>query len=203
MVFLGLIGVVFFGAMVWWLSDKPIIKLRPELEKHYGVSGFRCSLRLPEGKLEIEAPPKLALPDRFAKRRLLAEALHRYLRLTKYRTQVGHVQLLRDSEIVTRDQEQQFWDFEPYLFEVVRVATNEGAPPIGKPLHAPGITGVAVRVDLDADPATAERAASKLLRVPRVTYLEVSARGKLLSESGVDAKLMGRGAIAPVGSPAR
>ena len=203
MVVLALMGVVFFGGMVWWMSDKPVIKLRPELEKLSGVKGFRCSLHLNEGRLDIEVPPELDLSDRFARRRLGAEALNRYLRLTKNRTQVTWVQLLPSGEAVSRDAAQRWQEFEPFLAEVARVAANEGAPLLGKPLHAPGMTGVAVRVDLDGDAAAAQKAAAKLLRLPHISFLEVRARGKVLSESGVDAKLYAAGAVAPVGSPAR
>lgn len=199
---LGLMGVVFFGGMVWWMSDKPIIRLRPELEKQYGVNGFRCSLHIQEGRLDIELPDKLVL-DRLSKRRLGADAMGRYLRLTKGQTQVSMVQVLPPpSEFVTRDQAERLFQFETYAMEVSRVATAAGGPPVGTPLCAPAMSGVAVALEVTCDDATAKRVAAAVLKVADVSFVQVRRNGKVLQESGADANIYGSG-VAPVGSPSR
>jgi hypothetical protein len=196
---LGLMSVVLFGGGVKLMSDKPIIRLRPELEKLYGVRGFRCSLRLNEGRLDVEPPAALVL-DRYEQRRLGGEALRRYLVLTKGRTQVAAVQILPlPGEVVTLDQAA----FEAAFGapEIESAAAASGARLVAPARVAPGLRGLLIVAELDGDDAALKRAAAALLRLNNVCFVQVRRGGRVAVEAGVDAPSL-RSGVAPVASPA-
>lgn len=93
----GLISVLVFAFGVKWTGSSPIIRLRPELERQFGVRGFRCWLKVEERRIEVR-PPEAAPRDRAFRRQIAADALLKYLDLCKSDT--GMVNTVVESVVV-------------------------------------------------------------------------------------------------------
>lgn len=194
----GILAIMLFGGGVWWLSDKPINQLAPALEKLYSVRGFHCSLHLQEARIDVEPPAALEL-DRFARRRLGGLAWRRYLQLTKGRTQILAMHVGGPpEEVVLREQFERFDTADVLANEMVSQATAAAGAPVSV-LVAPGTSGAAVVATTSAQDMGCRRAAEAILKIPNVAFVQVKRAGKVVWESGPDAKLYA-GAIAPVGS---
>lgn len=93
---MGLLSIVLFGAVVIYYSRQtPILRLRPELEHHYGVSGFETrfiSQGLPY--IQVLPPAELPLADEYARAELGVWALLRYQELTEHRTVITECQVV-------------------------------------------------------------------------------------------------------------
>ena len=196
----GLGAVIVLGVLVTWLSEKtPVVKLKPELEKIYGVHGFVCSLKLQENRMNVEPPSALAL-DRLERRRLGGLAFKRYLALTQGKTRVTVTHVLpAPEEVVTIEQESSFSLADDMAESFTREA-SEAAGSAAKLFIAPGSGGAVVIATVACGDADARRVGAMLQRMPNVSLVQVKRGEKVVFEWGPDAKLYGT--IAPVSSRA-
>jgi len=197
---LGIVAVFLLGASATWLGMKPINRLGPDLDRLYHVKRILCTLRFQEATILVDPPAELVL-GRIGRRRLGADAFHDYLRLTKEKTQIQQISVLGGAfdEVVTRDQHDR-WAMALGLEKTLSEQASAAAGSSVTAAIAPGIDGLLVELEVTGDDAGARRAAQAILHVPDVRFVQVKRNGKVLSESGPDAKLFGGGAIAAPGS---
>ena len=204
---LGFLVIAVMAGVVSWLSNtKPIIKLVPALEKVYNARGFKCWLKLNEGRIEVEPPAGLAL-DRLGRRRLGAVALAIYLKLASYQSSVESAVVLSPkgsglaAEEISSLEMQLLGTGETAVAKLAEDASIASGSSATLVLVAPGYEGVAVVLDVgEADEASGRRAASTALKVSFVSFARAIGRsGWKPIEMGRELRIFG---TAPVTSPA-
>jgi hypothetical protein len=180
---LGFTVIAVLAGIVSWVSEtKPIMRLKPALEKTYKERGFKCWLKINDGRIEVEPPVELVL-DRLGRRRLGAIALTSYLKLANYQSTVQAVLVLppKDSGVAPEEisilETQLLGTGESVLPKLVEDASIASGHSATVTLIAPGLEGVAVILDLgSADDAAARRAATAAIQFPSVSFARVFAR---------------------------
>jgi hypothetical protein len=182
----GVCSIVALGGAVSFLSGKPIVRLKADLEKLYGVRGFRCSLRLQENRMEVEPPRALEL-DPLARRRLGAVAFERYYKLAQGHTVVELVDVLPSPvETVTQDQVS-IWRPAEEISEKIVADARAIAGPETQVTIAPTTGGTAIVFDTACDDEKVRRLDDMAIKLPNVTLVRIRHDGKVIRESGPEA----------------